>query len=158
MNKSMTLFGCGPRMALMCLPYVVLSLVVMFRYPEFLNLQFLDSLPVRIAGFAWMSLGLIFWAYSAVFFIRNFKPGVLLTTGPFRLCRNPIYSSIILFIVPALGIIFHSGLIISIALVMYIAFTLTIHGEEIVLERIFGEVFEHYKKTVNRFFPSIPIL
>jgi protein-S-isoprenylcysteine O-methyltransferase Ste14 len=153
MNKSMTLFGCGPKMALLCLPYVILSLAVMFSYPEFLNLPFLDSLPVRIIGFVWIALGLFFWGHSAVFFLRNFKPGVLLTTGPFNWCRNPIYSSIIVFIIPALGIIFHSGLIISIAVMMYIAFTLTIHGEEIILKNIFGEQFEKYRANVNQIFP-----
>lgn len=154
MNKSMTLFGCGPKMALLCLPYVILSLAVMYNFPGFLNLPFLDSFFVRIAGLVWVSIGLIFWSYSAVFFLKNFKPGKLLTTGPFSLCRNPIYASIIVFIIPALGIIFHSGLILSIAIMLYIAFRLTIHGEEMVLRRIFGEAYDNYRKTVNGLFPS----
>ena len=39
----MTLFGCGPKLALLCLPYIILSLLVMFRYPEFFDMEFLDS-------------------------------------------------------------------------------------------------------------------
>lgn len=149
----MTLFGCGPRLALISLPYIILSVVVMFSFPGFLDIAFLDSFLFRVIGFAWVAMGLIFWGYSAVYFLKNFKPGQLITTGPFSLCRNPIYSSIIVFIIPATGVILHSGLILSIALVLYIGFRLTIHGEAIILRRTFGEHYENYERTVNEIFP-----
>jgi protein-S-isoprenylcysteine O-methyltransferase Ste14 len=153
MNKSMTLFGCGPKLALLCLPYIMLSLSVMYLYPEFLNLSFLNIMPVKTAGFIWLGLGSIFWIYSAIYFLKNFKPGELITTGPFSLCRNPIYSSIIVFIIPSMALIFHSGLLLTIAIVLYIGFKLSIHGETIVLRRIFGEKYEKYEESVNEVFP-----
>jgi protein-S-isoprenylcysteine O-methyltransferase Ste14 len=153
MKTSMTLFGCGPKLALLSLPYVILSLVVMFKYPEFFDLEFLDFNYVRVFGFIWLGLGIIFWIYSAVYFLRYFKPGNLIKSGPFALCRNPIYSSIIVFIIPSLGLIFHSGLIFSISLVLYIGFKISIHGESIVLRRIFNEEYELYEKSVNELFP-----
>jgi len=153
MKSSMTLFGCGPKLALLCLPYILLSLTVMFRYPEFLNLGFLEYLFFKYIGFIWLVLGIIYWIYSAVWFLKYFKPGRLITTGPFALCRNPIYSSIIVFIIPALALIFHSGLLFSIALVLYLGFRISIHGETIVLRRIFGEDYEIYEKSVNEIFP-----
>ena len=110
MKNSMTLFGCGPKLAILCLPYILLSLAVMYKYPGFLDLRFLDYSPARILGYIWLFTGVIFWIYSAVYFLKYFKPGILLTGGPFGFCRNPIYSSIIVFIIPSLGIIFHSGL------------------------------------------------
>jgi|WetSurSiteA1Bulk_404760.scaffolds.fasta_scaffold29576_2 protein-S-isoprenylcysteine O-methyltransferase Ste14 len=150
---SMTLFGCGPKLALLSLPYIILSSVVMYRYPEFLNLQFLNSLYIRILGFIWLGLGIIFWICSAIFFLNYFKPGKLITNGPFALCRNPIYSSIIVFIIPSVAIIFHSGLILSISLVLYLGFKISIHGETTVLRRIFGEEYEIYERSVNEIFP-----
>ncbi len=152
MNK-MTLFGCGPKLAILCLPYVLLSLAVMYKYPDFLNMKFLDNIYGQIAGFILLGAGIIFWISSAVFFLRNFKPGVLLTTGPFSLCRNPIYSSIIIFIIPSLALLFHSGLTFTIAIVMYIVFSLSIHGEANVLRKIFGEEFEKYEREVNEIIP-----
>ena len=149
----MTLFGCGPKLAILCLPYIILSLTVMFTYPEFLNMGFLDFPLIKYLGLIWLVLGVIFWIYSAVHFIRYFKPGILITDGPFALSRNPIYSSIIVFIIPALGLIFHSGIILSIALVLYLGFKLTIHGETIVLRRIFGEEYDRYERSVNEMFP-----
>ena len=149
----MTLFGCGPKLALLCLPYIILSLIIMIKYPEFLHLQFLDLILFKIIGVLWLGLGLIFWGYSAVYFLKYFKPGTLLIKGPFALCRNPIYSSIIVFIIPALGIIFHSGLTLTIALVLFVGFKISIHGETSVLRKIFGEEYDKYEKSVNEIIP-----
>ncbi len=149
----MTLFGCGPKLALLSLPYVILSLIVMFKYPEFFDLRFLDLPYVKVLGFVWLGLGMIFWIFSAVFFLKYFKPGNLIVKGPFALCRNPIYSSIIVFIIPSLALIFHSGLIFSISLVLYLGFTISIHGETNLLRRTFGKEYEIYEKSVNEIFP-----
>ena len=149
----MTLFGCGPKLALLCLPYIILSLIVMIEYPEFSDMGFLDYPLFKISGMAWLGLGLIYWVYSAVYFLKYFRPGTLITKGPFALCRNPIYSSIIVFIIPALAIIFHSGLIFSISLVLYIGFKISIHGETSVLRKIFGEEYDIYERSVNEIFP-----
>ncbi len=149
----MTLFGCGPKLALLCLPYVILSLIVMYRYPDFYDLKFLDFPYVQVLGFVWLGLGIIFWIYSAIFFLKYFEDGKLITQGPFALCRNPIYSSIIVFIIPSLALIFHSGLVFSISLVLYIGFKISIHGETNVLRRTFGEKYEKYEKSVNEIIP-----
>ena len=153
MKTSMTLFGCGPKLALLCLPYIILSLVVMFMYPDFFDLKFLDKIYARVSGYVWLAIGIVFWIYSAVYFLKFFKPGQLITKGPFGFCRNPIYSSIIVFIIPSLAIIFHSGLTFSISLVLYIGFKISIHGETNVLRRIFGEEYDKYEKSVNEIIP-----
>lgn len=149
----MTLFGCGPKLALICLPYIILSLTVMYRDPDFFDLKFLDLSYVKILGITWLVLGIIFWIYSAIYFLKFFEDGKLITQGSFALCRNPIYSSIIVFIIPSLALIFHSGLVFSIALVLYLGFKISIHGETIVLKRIFGPEYEKYEQSVNEIFP-----
>lgn len=145
--------GIGPKLALLVLPYIILSLIIMIKYPEFLDLKFLNIIYARVAGFIWLGIGIIFWIYSAIYFLKYFKPGELLIKGPFSLCRNPIYSSIIVFIIPSLALIFHSGLIFSISLVLYIGFKISIHGETNVLRRSFGEKYKIYEKSVNEIFP-----
>jgi len=153
MKTSMTLFGCGPRLALLCLPYIILSLIVKFRYPEFFDLKFLDSSFVQVLGIVFLGLGIIFWVYSAIFFLKYFENGKLITKGPFALCRNPIYSSIIVFLIPSLALIFHSGILFSISLVLYLGFKISIHGETNVLRRIFEKEYENYEKSVNEIIP-----
>jgi protein-S-isoprenylcysteine O-methyltransferase Ste14 len=151
--KPRTLGGVGPRLALLCLPYVVLSLLVMNRYPEFFTLKFLEHGYIRVIGFVWLSIGFVYWVLSAIWFLKFFKTGKLIVSGPLALCRNPIYSSMILFIIPSFGIIFHSGLIFSIALVLYIGFKISIHGESTALTREFGSEYEAYVMRVNEIIP-----
>ncbi len=153
MKTSMTYGGIGPKLALVCLPYIALSLAVVLRYPEFLNLKFLDLPFIRVLAFIWLGLGIIFWISSAAYFLKYFKEGNLITKGPYGLCRNPIYSSVIIFIIPSLALVFHSGLILSISVVLYIGFRISIHGETRVLKRIFGEEYESYERSVNEIFP-----
>lgn len=153
MKTSMTYGGIGPRLALLCLPYIILSLIIIFKYPEFFDLKFIDFPVIKALGFIWMALGIFFWIWSAVYFLKYFKQDNLITKGPFGLCRNPIYSSLIVFIIPSLGLIFHSGLILSISVVLYIGFRISIHGETNVLKRLFGGEYESYEKTVNEMFP-----
>jgi len=149
----MTLFGCGPKLALLCLPYVILSLIVMYKYPGFFDLRFLDLPVAKVFGFIWLGMGVVYWIYSAVYFLKYFKPGKLITQGPFALCRNPIYSSIIVFIIPSLAIIFHSGLLFTISLVLYLGFKISIHGEVNILRKTFGEEYEIYEKSANEIIP-----
>lgn len=153
MKTTMTPGGIGPKLALLCLPYVLLSFIVMNRYPEFFNLKFLDYQYFKFFGFVWLGAGIIFWIYSAIVFLKYFKAGKLITHGPFALCRNPIYSSIIFFLIPSLALIFHSGLIFSISLVLYLGFKISIHGETRLLRKTFGEEYDLYEKTVNEIIP-----
>jgi protein-S-isoprenylcysteine O-methyltransferase Ste14 len=157
-KPTLTLGGIGPKLALMSLPYIILSLIVMIRFPGFADLKFLDTQLIRIAGFIWLGTGLIYWTTSAVYFLKHLKEGKLITSGPFALCRNPIYSSMIVFVIPSIGVIFHSGLILSIAVVLYIGFRISIHGETTLLRRLFGEEYDIYEKSVNEIFPFPPYL
>src|SRR5512135_499401 len=101
----MTLGGIGPKLALVCLPYVLLVVAVMRVHPEFGRLDALGSPGIRAFGLAWLAAGLVFWASSGIYFVTHFGKGKLITGGPFALCRNPIYASLIVFVIPSLGIL-----------------------------------------------------
>jgi len=149
----MTLGGVGPKLMLICLPYIILALSVEFKYPEFLNIEYFDHVVFKYLGLFWLAAGFAFWIASVIIFLTNFKKGKLITRGTFAWCRNPVYASMIVFILPAFALIYHSGLIASIALVFYISFKISIHGESILLKRTFGNEYEIYKQSVNEIFP-----
>jgi len=50
-------------------------------------------------------------------------------------------------------LISHSGLTFSISLVLFIGFKISIHEENRLLRRTFGEEYEIYEKSVNEIFP-----
>lgn len=153
MEKKMTWEGIGPKLALITLPYLVLSLVVMFRDPGLLKINFVQVLVTDVAGYTLLAAGLIFYFASAYTFFKYFKTGKLITNGTFALCRNPIYATFIVFIVPALALIFRSGIIFSIALVLYLNFKIAIHGESAKLRRLFAGEYDQYVESVNEVLP-----
>jgi protein-S-isoprenylcysteine O-methyltransferase Ste14 len=153
MKQKMTLGGIGPKLMLMCLPYIILALSVEYKYPEFLNIEYFDHVVFRYLGLFWLAAGFAFWISSVIIFLTDFKTGKLITRGTFGWCRNPVYASMIIFILPALALIYHSGLIASIVLVFYIGFKISIHGENILLGRTFGNEYEIYKQSVNEILP-----
>ncbi len=152
-ETKLTLGGIGPRLALLCLPYIILCLIVMHKNPEFGDLKFLNRAFIKALGFIWLGLGLVFWGWSGIHFLMHIREGKLIKSGPYALCRNPIYSSLIVFVIPSLGVIFHSGLLFSIALVLYSGFKFSIHGEDIPLGRLFGQEYEEYRESVNEIIP-----
>lgn len=153
MKTTMTLGGIGPKLMLMCLPYITLALAVEYKYPEFLNVEYFDHVVFKNLGLFWLTAGFAFWISSVIIFLTDFKTGKLITRGTFGWCRNPVYASMIVFILPAFALIYHSGLIASIVLVFYIGFKISIHGENILLERTFGNEYKIYKQSVNEILP-----
>lgn len=152
-NNDMTPDGVGPRLVITTLPVVALASIIMYKDPSFLVMESLGNPTATIVGSAWMALGLVFFILSAITFARGFKKGQLVTHGPFALCRNPIYASFIVFLVPALAIILKSGLILAVDIALYVNFKVLIREENISLKRIFGQEYEQYAKRVNEVIP-----
>jgi protein-S-isoprenylcysteine O-methyltransferase Ste14 len=157
MNTKMTFGGIGPKLALITLPYIVLTILVMQRDPLFLKLLFSDSGWIAVAGYARIGIGFVFYVATIVVFLTDFKKGLLVKRGTFSLCSNPIYGSFIVFFIPGLALVFQSGMTLSIAFVLYLYFKISIHGENKVLQREFGEAYEKYSKSVNKIIP-FPII
>lgn len=153
MSTKMTFGGIGPKLALISLPYILLAILVIQKDPQFLKLNLADNVWITIAGYAWISIGFLFYVTTILVFLTDFKKGLLVTRGTFSLCRNPIYASFIVFFIPGLALIFQSGMILSIALVLYLNFKISIHGENKVLEREFGDAYEVYRKSANEIIP-----
>jgi protein-S-isoprenylcysteine O-methyltransferase Ste14 len=153
MSTKMTFGGIGPKLALITLPYIVLAVLVIQRDPQFLKLHINNSAWIEVTGYALIGTGLLFYIATIVVFLTDFKKGLLVTRGTFGLCRNPIYASFIVFFIPGLALVFQSGIILSIALVLYLNFKISIHGEDKVLEREFGGAYTDYRKSVNEIVP-----
>jgi protein-S-isoprenylcysteine O-methyltransferase Ste14 len=108
-------------------------------------------------GFLIIGFGLVLAFWSRSLFIRNSttlqpyeEPTSLVTSGPFRLSRNPIYLGMASIL---LGVAVLQGTLVTLAFpvifVILIEFFI-IPGEERKLENIFGEPYRVYKKSVRR--------
>jgi protein-S-isoprenylcysteine O-methyltransferase Ste14 len=152
-KNEMKWSGVGPRLALTTLPFIMLAIIFMIKEPNFLVMDFLNGLVAKIIGFSWLAIGLVFYIISAKTFFKGFEKGELITYGTYSLCRNPIYASFIIFLIPALALIFKSGIILSIDVAFYVNFKVLIREEYFNLKKIFGEEYDRYEKKVNEIIP-----
>lgn len=108
------------------------------------------AVALLIPGF-----GLIYWALG-LFFRRKTSPlpfrptTALVTTGPYRWSRNPMYLGMLLVY---LGLSFWSGVLWAVVLAPIVAALvgrLVIRKEETYLEGRFGESYQQYTRQVGR--------
>jgi protein-S-isoprenylcysteine O-methyltransferase Ste14 len=100
-----------------------------------------------------MVAALIFYLSTARMLLKGLKETKLMTKGPYRVCQNPLYASLILGLIPALSLIMNSWLVLTSSVIGYILFKIFIKSEYAELEKFFGEDYLKYKKETPEFFP-----
>ncbi|MBL7663318.1 isoprenylcysteine carboxylmethyltransferase family protein [bacterium] len=112
---------------------------------------------IFLTGLLLILFGFVLVIYCASLFrkhetpLRPFKESTaLITSGPFKYSRNPIYLGMAIILI---GIALLLGSLIPFLIVL--GFFLIIHNqyvlrEEIFMEKIFGEKFSLYKRSVRR--------
>jgi protein-S-isoprenylcysteine O-methyltransferase Ste14 len=108
---------------------------------------------VLTAGIVLLIIGLIFYFSTVRFLLKGLKETKLMTKGPYSLCQNPLYASLILLVIPALSLILNSWLILTASFVGYFLFKSFINREYSELEKFFGEDYLKYKSETPEFFP-----
>jgi len=152
MNK-LNFFGVGPKMARVFLPWLASSIFL-----SCINIAYFKFVPERsdiifYGGLILLFGGLILYFSTVKMLLNGLKETKLMTKGPYRLCQNPLYSTIILLIVPAISLLLNSWLILTTCVAGYIVFKVNIISEYQELEKFFGEEYLKYKKETPEFFP-----
>lgn len=144
----------GLALWLYCLLYVV--------YPRGLAWSFI-ALPsaVRWAGAALVLLLIPFIVSAQRALGRNVSPTVithedheLVTDGPYRWIRNPLYTAGTLLFT-GLGLISSSAFLLAGAFLALVLVTIRLPKEEAELEKRFGQAYRDYVRRTGRFFPRI---
>jgi protein-S-isoprenylcysteine O-methyltransferase Ste14 len=151
--EKLTIFGIGPKIGRIALPWLAVAIVLSIVYPDVFAWWRPQSLVLLIPGIILMALGVALWFASGKQMVQAVKETKLLTKGPFGLCRNPLYSAIILFVVPGLSLVMNSWLILTTCPVAYLVFRQCIKEECIQLEKIFGDEYKKYCSETPEFFP-----
>lgn len=139
------------------------AVLVIYSFFPKLNAPFQISLPIllRWAGVILSSLCLLFWIYAQEVLARNWSANLkiqnehtLVTSGPYRVMRNPIYTAMIFW---------SAGLTLFTANVFFAAFAVVmilwtpprVAKEEKMMIDHFGEKYLDYMTTTGRYFPKI---
>ena len=119
----------------------------------------------QVAESSWLtqSLGLLAWVtfvagvamrFWATLYIGGRKETVLVTDGPYSLCRNPLYVGSFLLAVAA-ALFLESLVCVAAVLIVALIYTLTtVPVEEKFLRARHGQDYEDYARQVPRYWPS----
>ena len=129
-----------------------------FHYPNILA----DSIPLLVLGVCVTLLGAVLAFWTIYLFKTKGKgtpnptlpPKVFITSGPYRISRNPMALGGLLFLVGE-AIVYNSPSLLGIGIAYCVIIYLYImRVEEPKLRERFGAPYEDYFKRVPRFFPN----
>jgi protein-S-isoprenylcysteine O-methyltransferase Ste14 len=85
--------------------------------------------------------------------MTGFPKGKLVTTGAYSVVRNPIYSSVIFFILPAVALMTLTWVYFVASVFLFSGVMIFIGKEEKQLTKAFGKEYEDYMARVDRLVP-----
>jgi protein-S-isoprenylcysteine O-methyltransferase Ste14 len=153
--EKLNFYGTGPKIGRIALPYLAVAIILSVIYPRVFSFGAAVKLPFMVAGIVLLLVALIYYFSTLRLMLPGIKENRLITKGAYRICRNPLYSALILFFFPGLALVCNSWIMLTTSIVAYLVFRIVIHEEEEQLERIFGEEYREYMKLTPRFFPKI---
>ena len=150
---KLNFLGIGPKIGIVLLPWLATTIILSSLNKELFIYSSGNQNILLICGIVLMTFGLVFYFSTVRLLLKGLKETRLMTKGAYSLCQNPLYSSIILLIIPALSLILNSWLILTSSIIGYIMFKIFIKKEYIELESFFGEDYYRYRNETPEFFP-----
>ena len=122
-----------------------------------LELEFYCISSLRIIGFVFVSAGFLIGIFALIAMRNSWRVGIkydqktdLVTTGIYRLSRNPYFFSYDMLILGYI-LIFPSIILITLYVALAITFHKMILEEEKYLETVHGDSYTNYKLKVGRY-------
>ena len=153
MKRKMSRWGIGPIFGILSIMYLITMLVVSYFYKPLFEIEFLPRIFVFTLGIVFLVIGVPFYVASVNGVTKAYNSNKLVTSGVFRYCRHPLYSSWIVFIVPAIVLLSNSLIGLTTPIFMYLILLKLIKKEEAYLESIFDSDYLEYKKNVPCILP-----
>jgi len=154
-NEQMSLFGVGPKLAIITLAYSVIIYFVSSANKDLFAINILSRNVLTVAGIVLLLFGLTLHVICGRTIVEIRKEDKLSNKGMYKMCRHPMYSVWIFFNIPALALLLGSWLMLTIPVFMYIIFRIFIRTEENYLKERYPQDYAEYKKNVNLVFPCL---
>ena len=151
-QHGMNIIGQGGKIILFMLPSLIAAILVHTYFPRIAALP--DSIRfIQPVGYILLVPGLILWGTAVIQLLTGFPKGKLVTTGAYSVVRNPIYSSVTFFILPAVSLITLTWVYFVAAAFLYAGVMIFIGKEEEQLTQAFGKEYKNYLARVDRLVP-----
>jgi protein-S-isoprenylcysteine O-methyltransferase Ste14 len=145
--------GVGPIFMLRLLPLLVAAIAATLVWPEVARFPTRPNAPFVAAGLVWLAAGVMFWTATVRRFLRGFRRGELIVDGTFAWCRNPLYASLVFFLLPAIGLVTETWTFLALVPVAVALVLPLVRREERDLASVFGAEWEAYAAHTGRLLP-----
>ena len=151
-QNGMNIIGQGGKIILFTLPSLIAAILVHAYLPQ------IAALPKSISflkpvGYLLLLPGLLLWGAAVIQLLTGFSKGKLVTTGAYGVVRNPIYSSVTFFILPAVALITLTWVYLVVSVFLYAGVMIFIGTEEKQLTKAFDKDYKGYMTRVDRLVP-----
>ena len=151
-QNEMNIVGQGGKIILFVLPSLIAAILVHRYLPQ------IAALPAGISfiqpvGYLLLLPGIILWGSAVIQLMMGFSKGKLVTTGAYGVVRNPIYSSVTFFVLPAVALLTLTWVYFVVSVFLYTGVMIFIGKEEKQLTQAFGKEYEDYVARVDRLVP-----
>ena len=151
-QNGMNIVGQGGKIILFMLPSLLTAVFVHASFPKIATLP--ESINfIKPMGYVLLVPGLILWGAAVIQLLVGFSKGQLVTSGAYGVVRNPIYSSVTFFILPAVALLTLTWIYIVPSVFLYMGVMIFIGVEEKQLSDAFGKEYEKYMARVDRLIP-----
>ena len=151
-DSGMSIVGQGGRIMLRTAPAALLAVVAHLRAPALATLPPSARILAPL-GVTLLAIGAALWLTAVVQLVAGFSHGKLVTTGAYGVCRNPIYSSVALLVLPGVALVTGAWVYLGVGAVLCLAVRRCIPEEERDLARVFGDEYRRYTARVHRMLP-----
>jgi len=142
--------GSGPLSFLLAfiLALILLRIEIIFNIKKIISNN-------NLLAYVLLALGLLLMLYSVIVLPIKKRSKHLITHGPYKYVRHPIYSAGIFFLYPGAALLSRSWLMLFSTVLVYFIFKITVRYEEKYLLKVFGKEYGEYMADVNGFFPRL---
>ena len=153
--EKLSFLGIGPKIARVTLPYLSIAIALTILFPSIFTFGKALQEPLLIAGIVFLAVALVLYIATLRLMVPGLRSNHLVVSGTYRFCRNPLYAALLLFLIPGIGLLMNSWIVLTASIIGYLLFRRFIHEEEEQLERLFGDDYRKYKGMTSLFVPNL---
>lgn len=153
--EKLNFLGIGPKIGMVAIPFLAAAITLSVLYPQVFQFPSIPYIILLIAGIIFLGVGLVFYAFTVRHLLKGLKGTKLMTSGPYAMCKNPLYASMILFLLPGLAFVLNSWLVLITSFLAYLMFKTQIKAEYQEMDKFFGEEWKTYHRETPELMPTL---
>lgn len=142
------LVGSGHKIGATTVPFLLVGLGLNRACPRVFRVGG-PARRLRVMSAVTLTAGILTWMWSVVLILSKVPRGELISSGPYRLVKHPLYTGVALLVLPPLGFLLNTWLGAPIGVVLYLSSRHFSPEEEAELLKTFGPAWNEYCKTVK---------